>query len=151
VERTAHSAGSVLMRGSLSVGRRSPGAFGIMEREIEQMFDFVMTYTQCFKITYLVIAILFICFYGWFAIYIFISAEEISQKRSQSFSWRWHQIWVNVFGQFLGWFVGYFVFKKALLHGVDTFGALDYLALVITFLGMSGYLPTVLAKWQPRA
>ena len=27
-ERTAHRAGSVLMRGSVSVGRRSPGAFG---------------------------------------------------------------------------------------------------------------------------
>jgi len=28
VERTAHSAGSVLMRGSVPVGRRSPGALG---------------------------------------------------------------------------------------------------------------------------
>src|SRR5262249_52083677 len=29
VERTAHSAGSVLMRGSVPVGRRSPGALGV--------------------------------------------------------------------------------------------------------------------------
>jgi hypothetical protein len=28
VERTAHSAGFVVVRGSMPVGRRSPGAFG---------------------------------------------------------------------------------------------------------------------------
>jgi hypothetical protein len=43
VERTAHSVGSVLIRGSVPVGRRSPGAFGARGTEAKP------TATNCLR------------------------------------------------------------------------------------------------------
>ena len=103
------------------------------------------------KIIYGAVSIIFVIYYSIFAIQIFIDKPEILRKRNQSHSWRLHQIWVNALGQGIGWFVGYYVIRKIFLCGIEAFETVDYVRSIIAFAGVTGYLPTILSRWQPRA
>ena len=118
---------------------------------INAVYNFIITHAALSKIVYGVIAACFVVCYSLFAIYIFIERTEIYRKKNQSRWWMLHQIWVNALGQSIGWFMGYYVIRKLLLCGIDTFEIGDYIRSVIVFAGVTGYLPTILSRWQPRA
>lgn len=104
---------------------------------MEQVVDFLKTFALYVQIVYALCALIVSFFYGRYAIYIFISPQEICAKSTQHWSWRWHQFWVNASAQILGWCLGYSVLKKALAQGFTAFTALDYLALMLAFLWAS--------------
>jgi hypothetical protein len=117
---------------------------------MEQVIEFIKAHAPCIKIIYVIIAMVFVWLYGRCAIYIFISPEEISVQRDRSGFWEFHQFWVNTLGQSVGWVLGYYICKKVITKGLETFSIQDYIALIIAFLGITGYIPTVLTKWQPK-
>ena len=61
-----------------------------------------------------------------------------------------HQSWFNVLGSLIGWIALYFLLDKVLNEkGVSNFGAEHFIALVIAYLGITGYLPQVVLLGIP--
>ena len=84
------------------------------------------------KNPFLWVAIVFSAFYWWRCFSIF--KVDTSNK---NWEWKLHQRLFNALGAFIGWFAAYFLWNTDLNH----FNAGHFIALIIAFLGISGYLP----------
>lgn len=86
----------------------------------------------CVSNPFLWLGVVFAVLYGWRCFSIFdVDLEE------KKLDWKIHQIIFNALGAFIGWFALYFLWNTDISH----FNAGHFVALIIAFLGISGYLP----------
>jgi hypothetical protein len=81
---------------------------------------------------------------GCFTIFIWPNKAEGGQEvktsemlKRKKLIWVIHQIWFNALGAFIGWIAIYYLFQSDVAH----FGAAQFIALIIGFLGITGNLP----------
>jgi len=104
-----------------------------------------MRVPNCLNIIFFVFGIVASTFYGFKAFDIF----EVSVKQ-KPWAWKVHQFWFNFTGSLIGWFLLWLLIQKVWL-GMQTFslsqiGILDIVILLISFIGITGYLPFGIAS-----
>jgi hypothetical protein len=99
------------------------------------------------KVVYAILALGFSVFYAWKAVDIFVDTEHpfIKQKMTMG-SWRFHQRWVNFMGSAVGWSAGYYYIFVKLPQSGFAFKIEDTILILITLLGIFGFLPNALSK-----
>jgi hypothetical protein len=107
---------------------------------------------------FVLLAALFTLFYFFRAVSItneFVEREKYDREKNPNqfnnerflYNQRWvnqfHQIWFNVLGSVIGWAALYYLLDKVIQEGISKFGAEQFIALVIAYLGITGHLPQV--------
>ena len=92
-----------------------------------------------------VIGLLFSGFYGWKAVQIFDTTKTKEELKKLSWEWKIHQSWLNFSGSLVGWIVLLSLLVRhwqCLLDACTVpFGIWDFVACVVAFVGVTGYLP----------
>lgn len=93
----------------------------------------------------IVLGILASLFYGLNAINIFFPKAKVQDTKSEHWSWKVHQFWLNFLGSLVGWIILYFLLKRIdFLKGNNCSFVLsirDFIYGLLAFIGITGYLP----------
>ena len=116
----------------------------------------------CSALFFIPAAIISIIFYGYFAFEIHnIDVEKKNEDKDKRPTWgklgdnKWfiyNQYWLNALGAFVGWIalyillfyvirIGHYPLSVAILIWVKNLGIDDLVLVVLSFLGLTGYIP----------
>ena len=79
-------------------------------------------------------ALIWAAFFGWRSVFIFVHKDNYKDRK---WDWWFYQVFLNAVGAFVGWVALFYVCNTSIYD----FGVGHLIALVISFLGITGNLP----------